>query len=286
MDLLDELESRVVCGDGAMGTLLLNEGFPIGQCLEELCVSTPGRIQSIHEEYVAAGARVIETNSFGANAVRLSRFGLESKVDEINRAAVRVAQRAAKGRRVYVAGSVGPLGITGDEAAGRGINRTECFSQQLAAQLDEGVDLIFFETFMDLKELEIALQAIKSLGDLPTICSFACAADGRLASGVALNEAFARAHRSGADIVGMNCMNDPREMLTLLAEQLSAFPLAVYPTAGNPRHENDRLVYKTTPEMFGEGAREIAARGGRLVGGCCGTTPAHIAAISAALLER
>src|SRR6476469_4194951 len=201
MDLLDELESRVVCGDGAMGTMLLNDGIPISQCLEELCLSTPGRIQSIHEEYIAAGARVIETNSFGANAVRLSEFGLEAKVDEINRAAVRVARNAAKGKGVYVAGSVGPLGITGDEAARRGINRTECFSQLLAAQLYAGVDLIFFETFMDLKEIEIAQDAIKTLGDLPTICSFACAAGGRLASGMALNEAFARVRRSGADIV-------------------------------------------------------------------------------------
>ena len=123
MNLLDELETRVVCGDGAMGTLLLNDGVPIDRCFEELCVSEPARIQKIHEDYIAAGARVIETNTFGANAVRLGRFGMENRVGEINQAAVLVARCAAKNRDVFIAGSVGPLGITADEAATRGIDR-------------------------------------------------------------------------------------------------------------------------------------------------------------------
>jgi homocysteine S-methyltransferase len=147
MDLLDELETRIVCGDGAMGTLLLDRGVPVDRCLEELCVSEPDRIRAIHEEYIAAGARVIETNTFGANVVRLARFGFENRVREINKAAVALARQAARGKDVCIAGSVGPLGITESEAEERGIDRAECFREQIAALLEEDVDLIFLETF-------------------------------------------------------------------------------------------------------------------------------------------
>src|SRR5205807_8378732 len=125
MDLLAELEERLVCGDGAMGTLLLDRGVPVDRCLEELCVSEPNRIRAIHEEYIAAGARVIETNTFGANAIRLARFGFENRVAEINKAAARLARQAANQKDVCVAGSVGPLGISGHEAEERGIHRGE-----------------------------------------------------------------------------------------------------------------------------------------------------------------
>src|SRR4051812_22919169 len=198
MDLLDELGSRVVCGDGAMGTLLLNAGIPIDQCLEGLCLSQPSRIRTIHEQYIAAGSRLIGMNTFGANAVRLSRFGLEAQVGEINRAAVRIARDAAEGKQIYIAGSIGPLGITAEESVARGIDRSECFTEQLVAQLDAGVDVIFFETFMDVEEMEIALRAKMALSDLPEICSFACAPDGTLPSGRSLGEAFARLGRDGA----------------------------------------------------------------------------------------
>src|SRR5256884_10018370 len=120
MDLLAELGERLVCGDGAMGTLLLDRGVPVDRCLEELCVSDPNRIRAVHEEYVAAGARVIETNTFGANAVRLARFGFENQVAEINKAAARIARESARGKNVCVAGSVGPLGVTAGVTGGRG----------------------------------------------------------------------------------------------------------------------------------------------------------------------
>jgi methionine synthase I (cobalamin-dependent) len=280
MDLLDELETRVVCGDGAMGTLLLDAGVSIDRCLEELCISEPERIQKIHEEYIAAGARVIETNTIGANAVRLGRFGMEDRVREINRAAVAVARSAAKNRDVCVAGSVGPLGITAQEAAARGIDRSSVFQEQVAALLDDGVDAIFFETFTDLAEMEIALRAKNALSDVPEICSFACAPDGRLWCGTRLADAFARLRESGARIMGVNCMNDPRQMITLLQHVSVEFPFAVYPTAGNPRREGSRLTYDVTPESFAAFARASAAKGARLLGGCCGTTPAHIAALA------
>ena len=283
MDLLDELESRVVCGDGAVGTLLLNDGIPIDQCLEELCLSQPARIRTIHEQYIAAGSRLIETNTFGANAVRLSRFGLEVRVAEINRAAVQVARAASDGKPIYVAGSVGPLGITAEESVTRGIDRSECFREQLQAQLDAGVDVIFFETFMDLEEMEIALRAKKALSDLPEICSFACAPTGILPSGMSLGDAFARLEGAGARLMGLNCMNGPREMARLLEHIPTEFLRAVYPTAGNPRADGTRLIYETTPEEFGASARELISRGARLLGGCCGTTPAHIAAVARAI---
>src|SRR6266852_542940 len=145
MDLLAELEERLVCGDGAMGTLLLDRGVPVDRCLEELCISEPDRIRAIHQEYVAAGARVIETNTFGANTVRLARFGLEDRVAEINKGAVRLARKAARGKEVCVAGSVGPLGISAHEAEERGIDRAECFREQIVALIEGEVDIVFLE---------------------------------------------------------------------------------------------------------------------------------------------
>jgi homocysteine S-methyltransferase len=280
MDLLDELETRVVCGDGATGTLLLNAGVSIDRCLEELCVSEPERIQKIHGDYIAAGARVIETNTFGANAVRLGRFGMEDRVGEINRAAVAVARSAAQNRDVCVVGGVGPLGITAQDAAARGIDRASVFHEQIAALLDDGVDAIFFETFTDLEEMQIALRAKTALSDAPEICSFACAPNGRLRCGTKLAEAFARLRDSGAKIMGVNCMNGPQGMMDLLQHVPTEFRLAIYPTAGSPKREGGRLAYDVIPKSFADFVRDGAPNGARLIGGCCGTTPAHIAALA------
>ena len=270
MDFLDELEARVLCGDGAIGTLLLADGVPLERCFEELCVSEPDRLRAIHEQYIGAGARVIETNTFGANAVRLERFGLEGRVTEINRAAVQVAKKAASGRNVYVAGSVGPLGISADEASARGIDRQECFREQISALLEGGVQLLFFETFMDFAEIEIAFRAKKELSDIPEICSLACGPEARLRSGMLLADAFGRLRELGAKMVGVNCMNDPDATMQLLQHLPSQQLLAAYPTA---------------PDSFAWSAREMVAAGARLIGGCCGTTPKHIAAMAAAIAD-
>jgi len=279
MDLLDELETRVVCGDGAMGTLLLDDGVPIGRCLEELCVSEPERIAKIHQAYIAAGARVIKANSFGANAVRLERFGMEGRVSEINRAAVAVAKGAAKNKDVCIAGSVGPLGITREAAASRGIDPAQCFREQITALLEAGVDAIFFETFTEINEIEIALREKHTVSALPEICSFACKPDGRLRCGTLLSDAFDRLRDLGAKILGVNCMNDPGEMAVLLQRLPAGYPLAVYPAAGSPQLRNGRFHYDVTPQPFAATMRDIVAKGVRLIGGCCGTTPAHIAAL-------
>ncbi len=283
MDLLDELQTRVLCGDGAIGTLLLEEGIPLERCFEELCVTEPDRIEKIHQQYIGAGARVIETNTFGANAVRLERFGLEGRVTEINRAAAHIAATTARGKDVYVAGSVGPLGISGDEASARGIDRAHCFREQVSALLEGGAQLIFFETFMDFEEMEIAFRARKEIDKGLTICSFACAPEGRISSGMLLVDAFAKLQALGARMVGVNCMNGPHGMVQLLQRVPADYLLAAYPNAGYPKYHEGRFIYHTAPDYFAQSAREMVAEGARLIGGCCGTNPTHIAAIAAAI---
>lgn len=284
MDLLEELQLRIVCGDGAMGTLLLDRGVPVDRCLEELCVSEPDRIRTIHDEYVVAGARVIETNTFGANAVRLARFGFEHRVAEINKAAVRIAQKAARSRNVCVAGSVGPLGIGAAEAEERGIDRGEIFREQIGALLEANVDLIFLETFMNFEEMEIALRATPK-SDRVIVSLFAREPEGRLQSGMPLVDAFARCGELGAEIVGANCLNGPHAMVQLLETLPAGDLLAAYPNVGYPRYTEGHYVYPIGPDYFANAALEMAAQGARLIGGCCGTTPAHIAAVAQALRE-
>jgi methionine synthase / methylenetetrahydrofolate reductase (NADH) len=285
MDLLAELQTAVLCGDGAMGTLLLAAGIPIERCFEELCVTEPDRIETIHRQYINAGARVIKTNTFGANAVRLERFGLQGRVKELNRAAAQVAAKAARGKNVYVAGSVGPVGISGEEAARRGIKRGEIFREQVGALLEGGADLIIFETFMDFDEMEVAFQAWTETSKCLALCSFACGSEGRLSSGMLLGEAFAKLRALGAQLVGVNCMNEPRGTVELLRRTQAGCPLAAYPSAGNPTDHAGRLTHPITPEDFALSAGEMVAQGARLIGGCCGTIPSHIAALSTAIAK-
>ncbi len=285
MDLLAELEQRLICGDGAMGTLLLDQGLPIESCLEEICVSDPERVRRLHEEYIAAGARVIETNTFGANAARLARFGFESRVREFNGAAARLAKEAAKGKDLCVAGSVGPLGLSAIEAEARGIDRGVCFREQIEALLDGGVDVIFIETFMDDAEMELALKAKNSLSDCTTICSFACEPEGRLSSGTPIVDAFSRMRRLGAHVTGVNCMNGPHATVQLLRHIPIDGLLAAYPNAGYPKYTDGRFTYHAAPDYFAQAAREMAGQGARLIGGCCGTNPRTIAAIAKAIAE-
>lgn len=285
MDLLDELQTRILCGDGAIGTLLIEAGIPLDRCFEELCVTEPERIEKIHQEHIGAGARVIETNTFGANAVRLGRFGLEGRVAEINRAAARIACKTARQKDVYVAGSVGPLGISGDEARSRGIDRGHCFREQITALLEGGADLIFFETFMDFEEMEIAYQARKTIDEGLAICSFSCAPEGRLSSGMLLVDALARLRALGARIMGVNCMNGPDGIVQLLQRIPAEYMLSAYPNAGYPKYHEGRFIYSTAPSYFAQAAREMVAQGAHLIGGCCGTNPGHVAAIAKAVAD-
>ena len=264
MQLLEEIETRVVIGDGAMGTQLFAAGARPGECLEEWCVTKPEIVQRVHEEYIAAGARLIGTNSFGANAARLAQFGNEHRVAELNWSAAQIAKTAAKGRDVCVAGSVGPLGT--------GQDRKRLFEDQIGALLDGGVQAIILETFQSLEEILVAVEVKHSLHHCPVICCLACDDSGFLPDGTTLAAAFARLRAADADIVGVNCNTDPRALPALLDH---APPLAAFPSAGVP--------HDLTPAAFAEIGCALAARGVRLIGGCCGTTPAHIATFADAL---
>jgi homocysteine S-methyltransferase len=286
VDLLEQLQTRLVCGDGAIGTLLLEAGVPLEGCFEELCVTEPDRIRGIHEQYIAAGAQVIETNTFGANAVRLERFGFEERVLEINRAAAQLARHAASGKEVVVAGSIGPLGINAGDAESRGIDRAQCYRDQITGLLDGGAEMIFFETFMDFDELALAFRAKAEVNaETLAICSFACAAEGRLSTGMPVVEAFGKIREAGAKIVGVNCMNGPHGMVQLLERVPAEYLLAAYPNAGYPKYHEGRFIYHTAPDYFAQAAREMAAQGARLIGGCCGTNPTHVQAIAAAIAD-
>jgi len=282
MTLLEEIERHPLCGDGAMGTLLIERGVASHACFEELCLSRPELISQIHAEYRAAGARVIETNTFGANAVRLGRYGLSNRVNEINWQAAQLARQATKG--AFVAGSVGPLGVSLVDATRQGIDREDCFRTQVGALLEGGVDLIFFETFQDLDELLLALHVKQSLHHCPAICSLAANEDGSLPDGTSVSDAFAKLAQHDAEIVGVNCVNGPEVALRLVEKFApSETPLAVYPNAGIPRYLHGRYIYDLSPEFFAQMGATMVAQGARIIGGCCGTTPAHIAVLSKVL---
>jgi homocysteine S-methyltransferase len=284
-DFLTALNDGVLCGDGAMGTLLAERGIPSGSCFEELCLERPELILEIHSEYLAAGASVITTNSFGANAQKLASFTLESKTAEINRRAASLAREAVMeaGKQSWVAGSVGPLGVSGSEAEARGIDREALFREQIAALLDGGCDLILLETFQDPEELSLALQIAKSLGTKPVITLIASPESGRLPGGAWVGDVLETLGNEGADLVGLNCVNGPQAMLRLVEKIAPTRPLAVFPNAGRPFYQEGRISYGTTPEYFANLGRRMVESGAALVGGCCGTSPQHIKALSAAL---
>jgi len=268
-----------------MGTMILEAGVPLERCFEELCVSQPDMIRGIHERYVAAGARVIETNSFGANAARLAKHGFEGQVNEINWTAAKLAREVARGKDVWVAGSVGPLGLTAEQAQAQGIDRKAVFQEQIGALLDGGVDAIFFETFTDLDEMLLALYVKQSLHHCPAICSMSCSEEGRLPNGMPLPEAFRKLREADAQVVGSNCLNGPQAMLRLFERLPIEGLLSAYPNAGYPKYHDGRYLYFTSPEYFANSARGLAAEGARLIGGCCGIGPQHIAAMVEALKE-
>ncbi len=286
MTFLEELHGGVMCGDGAMGTMLLEAGAPIESCLEEFCLTRPELVSDVHRQYEAVGARVLTTNSFGANFARLSRHGLESHVRDINLAAVRLAKVAARASEAHVAGSVGPTGITLEEIRDHGWDRRAIFREQVSVLLEAGADVIIFETFLDADEMADALAAKLELArGIPAICSFASAAEGHLSTGLPLQDAFARMRAQGAEVVGVNCLQGPQATVRVL-QHIEVKPgdlLSAFPNAGYPRYVEGRFLYNPDPAYFARVARELVAQGARLVGGCCGTGPAQIAAMAEAI---
>jgi methionine synthase / methylenetetrahydrofolate reductase(NADPH) len=286
MDFLDELNTRVLCGDGAMGTELMSSGVPIDVCFEELNVSGPEVVSRIHDSYVAAGARLIETNTFGANASRLAKHGLENRVKELNQAGIRLARKSIGQHPVYLAASIGPLGIADPQAELQEIDRANIFREQFEAVLEEAVDVLFLETFSDFVEIQIALTAVRTLDKkIPVICSMVCSEEGRLPSSLPIVQAFRELIRLGANVVGVNCVTGPHAMRRILRRIPIEFPLSAFPNAGYPRYLDGRFIYNAAPEYFADAAKQFAAEGANLVGGCCGTGPEHIRAIASAIAD-
>ncbi|MGP0585859.1 bifunctional homocysteine S-methyltransferase/methylenetetrahydrofolate reductase [Paenibacillus timonensis] len=282
-DLRTTWEREILVGDGAMGTYLYQLGFPVGISYEEFNLLRPDVIGDIHRRYLDAGARLLETNTFSANYYKLSKFGLESKVEDINRAAVRIARQAA-GDHAYVAGAVGSIrggkraNVTVQELGGY-------FEQHIAALLTEGVDALLFETFYDLEEMRIALERARKITDIPIISQFAVDQVGRTLDGFTIPEAFGTLVQEGADVVGFNCHSGPKGIMAVMDGMGGPLdvPMSVFPNAGLADYVDGEYVYGATPEYFGECARSFADLGARLIGGCCGTTPEHISAMSSAL---
>jgi homocysteine S-methyltransferase len=280
------LEKGVVLFDGAMGTMLYDRGVFINQCFDGVNLSNPGLVESIHREYVEAGAQVIETNTFGANRFKLSLHSLDDQLADINRAGAEIARRAAEGSDALVAGAIGPLGIriepwgptSNDEAC-------EAFAEQAGVLLESGVDLFVLETFADLGEIHQAINGVRSVSSLPVLAQMTLQQDGLGLFGTEPGAFAVRLDEWDVDAVGVNCTVGPRVMLEAvekMAGEVSKW-ISAQPNAGIPQSVDGRNIYMTSPEYMAEYARRFVKAGARIVGGCCGTTPAHIRAISEAL---
>ena len=283
---LERLNRGPVLCDGAMGTLLYDKGVFINRCYDELNVSQPETVGAIHAEYAKAGAEVLETNTFGANHYRLLRHGFEARVKEINRAGVQLA-RAAAGSSVLVAGSVGPLGLR-IEPLGK-IAREEAreaFREQIEVLANEGVDLILLETFGYIDELHQAILAAREAAPgLPIVAEVTIDEDGCALDGAEPEAYGVKLTDFGVNVVGCNCSIGPAAMLDTIERlrKVTTLPLAAQPNAGMPRSVEGRNIYLCSPEYMASYARKFAAAGVSLIGGCCGTTPAHIKAMKSAL---
>jgi methionine synthase I (cobalamin-dependent)/5,10-methylenetetrahydrofolate reductase len=285
-DLLTDSGVHVL--DGAMGTMLYSRGVFVNVCYDELTLKQPGLVQEVHEAYVRAGAEIIETNTFGANPVKLSGFGLEERTEEINRAAAGLAHRAARGRALVV-GAVGPLGIRiepwGPTARSEAVAH---FARQTRGLAEGGVDGFILETFSDLEELHAALDAARAAApELPVFAQMTVAEDGNTSYGTAVETIAARLTEWGADVVGLNCSVGPAPMLEAIERMadVTVTPLSAQPNAGLPRAVGDRRIYLASPDYMAQYARRLFASGARFVGGCCGTTPEHIRRIRECLAD-
>jgi methionine synthase I (cobalamin-dependent)/5,10-methylenetetrahydrofolate reductase len=286
-DILARIKQSPVLCDGAMGTLLYSKGIFINRCYDELNLSQPDLIRAIHHDYLQAGAEVIETNTFGANAFRLARHSLADKVRDVNRMGARLAREAAKSFDVCVAGSVGPLGTRIEPLGKTSFEEArQAFREQIEALAEGGVDLLMFETFGYLEELHQAMLAAKDVGaKIPLVAHVTIDEDGNCLDGSSPETFAPRLEDWGADVIGCNCSVGPVAMLDAIerVRALTSLPLSAQPNAGIPRSVEGRNIYLCSPEYMASYARKFVAAGVRIVGGCCGTTPDHIRLMKSAL---
>src|SRR6202789_767335 len=287
------LASRPLLADGAMGTVLYGRGIFINRCYDELNLSDPGLILSIHEEYLQSGADILETNTFGANRFRLARHGLAEKVAEINAAGVRLARQAVEHLRdkqagqAWVAGSVGPLGVRLEPLGKTGLDEARAaFAEQISALAGAGADILVIETMPALNEAREALIAAREMApDLPVLVMVTVVDESNCLAGSSPKPAAARLTEWGAGAIGVNCSTGPATVLTAIESMRRAttVPLAAMPNAGMPRAVEGRNIYLCSPEYMASFARKAIVAGAQIVGGCCGTTPNHIRAMRSAM---
>lgn len=278
MGLLEKLQTNMLTADGAMGTLLYSYG--IDYCNEELNIQKPEIVEKIHQDYIAAGADIIQTNTYGANAIKLARYGLEHQVKEINEAAMQIAKRAAAPGGQFVLGTIG--GIRGIRKSDASISEIIATLDQQATQLLSGnPDGLLLETYYDLEELTTTVTHLRKMTDTPIIAQVSMHEPGILQNGLSLNEALHQLAAIGADIVGVNCRLGPHH--TIQAFEGVTLPekafLSAYPNASLLDIEDGRIVYESEADYFGKAALYLREAGVRLIGGCCGTTPKHIEAV-------
>jgi homocysteine S-methyltransferase len=278
-DLIDDGATHVV--DGAMGTMLYQKGVFLNVCFDELVVRQPDLVAEVHAAYAAAGAEIIETNTFGANPLKLAQYGLTSETEALNSAAARLARRAV-GPGVVVVGAIGPLGVRVEPFGELSLAEAEAaFGRQVVGLLAGGVDGFCLETFSDTTELVAALRAVRARSDLAVMAEMTVGLDGATAYGTTPETFGPALEAAGADIIGVNCSIGPQVVLEVI-ERLARVvhtPLAAQPNAGLPRDVGDRKMYMASPEYVAEYARRMVEAGAHFVGGCCGTTPEHIKSI-------
>jgi len=289
MILFEEyVKDNLVLLDGAMGSLIYEKGVFIDKCYDELNLSRPDLIGSIHEEYVRAGARVIETNTYGANRFKLKSHNLLDQMEEINQTGVKLARDAA-GEEVYVAGSMGPSGLEIEPWGDTSLEEVfEGYAEQAQILNQAGVDLFILETFQDIREMEQAIKAIKSISRLPVVAMMTVGEDGKTRYGVDLEDVTSVLAKSEASIIGLNCTVGPKPMLDFVEQlgRLTDKPLCLMPNAGRPQFTDGRMIYMSTPEYFSVYTKRFIDRGVRVLGGCCGTTPEHIGKMANALAMK
>jgi homocysteine S-methyltransferase len=284
---------RPVLADGAMGTMINSRGVPISRCYAELNVTVPELILSIHEEYLQAGAEILEANTFGANRFQLERHGLADKVAEFNAAGVRIARQAADALKqkqvcdVWVAGTLGPLGVPLEPLGKTGLDEARAaYVEQIQALVAAGVDLIIIETMMALNQAREAVLAAREVApDHPVLVMMTVDDDSNCLDGASPAHAAAVLTEAGADAVGVNCSSGPATVLTAIEAMRAAtsLPIAAMPNAGLPRAVEGRNIYFCSPEYMASFARKALAAGAQILGGCCGTTPHHTRAMRAAV---
>jgi len=287
---LERLQQGILLADGAMGTMLYARGEPFDRPFELVNVLDREKVLRIHVEYIRAGAELIETNTFGGNRIRLASYGLGDRVRELNRAGAKIAKEArdVAGVPVFIAGSVGPLGkpiepyglVSREEAY-------DAFREQIEALVEGGVDVVLLETFSDLDELRIAVRAAQDACDLPVIAEMTFDEEGRTLRGHTPAEVVQALEPLGVAAVGANCSVGPIPMVDVVAQMVAVaqVPVSAMPNAGFPARIEGRYVYVASPAHLSQQARRMAELGARILGGCCGTTPEHIAAMAQALQD-